>query len=301
MRQRVAIDAVAAYYRVALAQVQVATTRDLLGWLDTLAAYNESRVIEGVAAEADLIRSRLERDRVSAESAMQEADLARARAALAAFLSDGALDRAVGSVALRDAPLPLTTFPGTLRPEVRAARERVVASTASVSVERSMLVRQLGATIGLMQSAGMTSMIAGVSLPAPLFDQNRGEQRRASAERDAAAFELAAQERSANAEIRGAAEAARVLTERATKLARNDSAGFLAQADESRRIALGAYREGAVPLFQVIDAARSWADARMTYYQIVFAQHESVLSLIVAEGRDLFTSLPAGLPGDSSR
>src|ERR1041385_5130844 len=108
-----------------------------------------------------------------------------------------------------------------------------------------------------MQTGRTTSMIAGVSLPFPLFEQNRGEIQRANAERDAATFELAAQQRNAVADLRGAYAAAMILTDRAARLSRRDSTGFLARAEESRRIALGAYREGAVPLFQVIDAARS--------------------------------------------
>jgi outer membrane protein, heavy metal efflux system len=145
-------------------------------------------------------------------------------------------------------------------------------------------------------------MIAGVSLPFPLFDQNRGEIQRANAEREAAIFDLAAEERSAAADLRGAYAAASLLTDRALRLARQDSAGFLARAEESRRIALGAYREGAVPLFQVIDAARSWSDARMTYYKTIMVQHQSVLSLLVAEGLDLFTNVPSPLTrGDSPR
>jgi cobalt-zinc-cadmium efflux system outer membrane protein len=155
-----------------------------------------------------------------------------------------------------------------------------------------MLVRQLGATVGTKRSAGTTSLLAGVSLPLPLFDQNRGELARASAERDAATFELAAQERAIRADVIAASEAARLLTERARVLAQGGSRGYLARADEGRRIALGAYREGAVPLIQVIDAARAWAEARLTFYQTLFAQHESVLDLLIAEGDDLTTTIP---------
>src|SRR5439155_25959982 len=111
----------------------------------------------------------------------------------------------------------------------------------------SMIVRHLGARIGTMQTGRTTSMIAGLSVPLPLFDQNRGEIQRANAERDAAAYELAGQERTATAELRGAIEAARILTERAASLARGDSASFLARGDESRRTALGADREGDAP------------------------------------------------------
>ena len=310
-RQRIALDAAAAFYRTALAQVQVATTHDLLRWLDTLVAYNRARVEEGVAAEADLIRSELERERLAAEASMQEAELEQVRAALAAFVSE---PRAAVSpnVTVEDMPFPLPDDTGgdapsaqasaaggpnpgiDARPDLRAARERLAASGAAIAGERSMFLRELGATIGTMRVGQMSSMIAGLSFPVPLFDQNRGEVRRAQAERDVAAFELAALERTAAAELVGASKAARTLTAQAERLARRDSLGFLARAEESRRIALGAYREGAVPLYQVIDVARSWAEARMTYYRTLFAQHQSVLMLAMAQGRDLSAFVAGG-------
>ncbi len=306
-RQRVGLDAAAAYYRAGLAQIQAATTHDLLRWLDTLVAYNRSRVNEGVAAEADLIRAELERDRVASEASMLDAEEAQARAALGGYMSDARGPELPASIVVGDMPLPMPAAPpagaasADARPDVRAARERLAASTAAVAGERSMLVRQLGATIGTMQTAGTTSMIAGVSLPLPLFDQNRGEIQRATAERDAAAFDLAAQQRMATADLRGALAAAAILTDRAARLARQDSTSFLARAEESRRIALGAYQEGAVPLFQVIDAARSWAEARMTYYRTIVAQHQSILSLLVAQGLDLFAAVPAPISRGDSR
>ena len=95
-----------------------------------------------------------------------------------------------------------------------------------------------------------------------------------------------------SAEVSGAYEAARLLTERTTAMA-SDTSGFLARADDARRIALGAFREGAVPLFQVIDAARAWGEARLSYYRILYAQHQGVAALVFAEGGDLLTTLPA--------
>jgi cobalt-zinc-cadmium efflux system outer membrane protein len=290
-RQRAALEAASAFYQTALAQTRVETARELASWLDTLVAYNRARVEEGAAAEADLIRATLEHDRMLAELAMREADLARVRASLSAFVSGDARTLA-RPVAFPSQPLAIpASLTASPRAEVRAARERVASASAGVASERTMLVRQLGATIGTMQTMGTTSMIAGISLPLPVFDLNRGEVRRAAAERDAAQFELAGQERAARAELQGASDAAAALTTRMRQLAITDSTGFLARADESRRIALGAYREGAVPLFQVIDAARAWADARTAYYETLFAQHESVLMLVAANGVDLFSTI----------
>jgi cobalt-zinc-cadmium efflux system outer membrane protein len=310
---RVMVDASHAYYQTALAQVEVDAARDVATWLDTIVAYNRARVKEGVAAEADLLRSEVERDRAAADATMQEADLFRSRALLATFLGDTdpnepAITPAV-HVVVDDAPLimPAIAAPTTLlaapsQPRVQAARERVVSASAGITSERSMLLRQLGATVGTKGSDGTTSLIAGVSLPFPLFDQNRGEVARATAERDAAAFELAAMERDARAELSGALGAARLLTDRASTLSARGADGrptYLARADEARRIALGAYREGAVPLLSVIDASRAWGEARIAYYRTLFAQHESVILLLAAQGVDIGGALPSAMRGPS--
>jgi outer membrane protein, heavy metal efflux system len=326
-RQRVAGDAARAFYRTALAQVGVDVARDLASWLDTLVSYNSKRVDQGAVAEADLIRSQLERDRALADQTMEEAELARARAQLSTFLGNASADRLASRsivVSAGSAPLPLalaarqvqsagasraeqahsdstsseSSIDGGQRPDVLAAREHVAASRAAITSERTMLFRQVGATFGVKRSAGTASMIAGVSLPIPLFDQNRGEVARARAEREVAVYVLADRERTASAEVSGALESARLLTERAQLLTgamATDSArapaSFLVRADDARRIALGAYREGAVPLIQVLDAARAWGEARRAFYQILYAQHESVLDLLAAEGIDLQEAL----------
>ncbi len=300
-RQRLALDAARAYYRTALAQVGVEAARDLAAWLDTVVAYNRLRAEEGVAAEADLIRTELERDRALADASLQEADLARARAELATLVGISAFPTISIAVAIDSNPLGMmltamdASAAASLRPDVRAARQRLTAAASGVSTERSMIVRQFGVTIGAKQSAGTTSMLAGFSVPLPIFDPNRGEIARASAERDAAAFEVIALERTVRAELVGAHEAAQLLTERAAVLARavDGRPAFLARADEARSIALGAYREGAVPLLQVIDAARAWGEARLTFYRTLYAQHESIAMLLLARGDDLFTTLPA--------
>ena len=71
-RQQLAVDAADVFYQVALAQVNVAATRSLAQWFDTVVTYNSVRVREGVTAEADLIRSELERDHVLNDLAMAE-------------------------------------------------------------------------------------------------------------------------------------------------------------------------------------------------------------------------------------
>jgi outer membrane protein, heavy metal efflux system len=291
-RQTTLRDAARAYSAVLRAQVRVDAMRDVASWLDTLERYNRSRVDEGVTAEADLIRTEVEKGRLSAELATHEAELARARAELAVFLGDSGFVRSGKRLAIPVAALaiPNSAAPVTLRPDVRMAQARVDASQSAISVERSMIVPDFGAIIGSKRMLGTTSMIAGVSVPLPLFNQNRGEVSRAIAERNAATLSLAQSTRAAASEIIGAREAVRVLTSRVSSLGSATGNSYLARAEQSKQIALGAYREGAVPLLQVLDAARAWADARVAYFDLLFAQHESVLDLLFASGTDLRTA-----------
>jgi cobalt-zinc-cadmium efflux system outer membrane protein len=310
VRQRVTLAAVRAYHRAALAQVVVDADDDLVAWLDSLVAYNRNRVTEGVAAEADLLRALLERDRAVAEAATHASELAGAATALAEFVDparvirpgDGALVRVEVTAEPLELPAGRAMSPDStpLLPGVRAARERLDASGAAIAVERTMLVRQVGVMVGLKQSVGTTSFVGGFSVPLPLLDWNRGEITRRKGERDAAASDLAAEERAAAAILAGVAASARVLTERVAALAlpsADGSPAMLSRADLARQIALGAYREGAVPLFGVLDAAHARGEARRSYYEALFAQREAVLTLRSLRGEDLLSVLPPGEKG----
>ncbi|MEO7965995.1 MAG: TolC family protein [Gemmatimonadaceae bacterium] len=318
--QLLALNAARAYYRSAIADITTDAADDLAHWLDSLVVYNRTRVEQGVAAEVDLVRAEVERDRALADASMQAAESARARAELAVFLGEpnaltigfrvAVVDTPLALPPARDAGLP-SNLPNDAtmaresalidrRPDIIAERERLSAARAGTLLESRMRFEDVGATFGIKATGGTSSMIAGFSLPMPLFDVNRGGVARARAERDAVASELEVRRREARAELLGAQDAARILTERTVLLARRDTINrrslFLARADEARAITLGAYREGAVPLLQVLDAARARGDARLAYFRTLYAQHEAVLALIVARGDDLVDVLFARTP-----
>ncbi|MEO7966266.1 MAG: TolC family protein [Gemmatimonadaceae bacterium] len=298
IHRQVAIDAARAFFRLALAQVSVNASTDILEGLDSLVRYSRARVAEGATAEGDLIRLQVERGRAATDRVLQQTELARARGALAPFVDDSSQRAGAASfVVVHDDSLVITgvtlapasafTARTSLRPDVLAARARVAASVAESTIQRTLLVRQLGATIGTKSTGGSYSMIAGLSLPFPLFDQNRGEVQRATSERLAAERELVWLERQSSAEIEAAYEAAQLLTTEFRVLDQQ----FLARAAEARRIAVAAYEEGAAPLLQVIDATRTLADARLTYYRALFAWQGSLLDLYAAAGLDPLSAL----------
>lgn len=301
-RQRVLLDAARAYHRVGVAQVSVTVGRELVAWLDSLVLYNAARVREGAAAESDLIRAEVERGQAGANLALMEADLARARGDLAQFLPDGLAAQPVAVVVpLRPLARPAALATGVVNPELLAARERAAAAGAGLTAERLSVIRQADAMIGTKTMGGASALVIGASLPFPLFDQNRGEIVRASGEREVARQELLGTERRIRAEVIAAQASVDALTASAVQISAPTSAGapaLLQKADDARRIALGAYREGAVPLVHLLDAARAWGEAHIAFAQLIAAQRDSVFALLESLGIDL-TSTPLSVDGTS--
>jgi cobalt-zinc-cadmium efflux system outer membrane protein len=307
-QRSVQLDAARAFYRVALAQVAVEAATDVERWLDSIVAYTDIRVREGVAAESDLMRLQVERDRAGAETTLRQVELVRAWQDLQRHLGSPPVaiePTAEGNTDWRHVQFPdtavtpdsrslATLIPIALetRPELIESHQRVAAARATRATERAMIVRELSAMIGTKRIGGERSLMAGLSAPLPLFDQNRGEMRRATAERAAAEYEQGWAERSVRADVNAAYQAMHALSRRAFALQRV----LVTRADEARRITMGAYTEGAATLLQVLDAARTMADARMTFYELLFAQHESVLALRSALGLPLPEDATATAP-----
>jgi outer membrane protein, heavy metal efflux system len=297
--QQLALDAAHAFYRVALAQASVDAVRENGAAVEQLVIYLRTRVAQGANPEGDLIRAEVERDRVGTDVTLAEVDLLRAQAALRPFLGDtgpplAALRVASLGVARESVSLaPLNEFAAHAvqqRADLITGRAKVDAAAAAIAVERSLLVRQLGATFGVKRTAGTNTMVAGLSMTVPLFDRNRGAIQRATGDRLAAEQELRWLERTIKGAIEGAYQAAERLASRAAAVQTTS----LSRAEESRRIALAAYQEGAATLLQVLDASRALTDARLTVARLVVAANESIFELGVAAGYDAHAAARLG-------
>lgn len=297
----VVADAVRAYLEAGVAQVSVDLAREAEASLDTVVEFNRARVSEGVTAEADLIRVQLERDRASADRAIGEAEAGRAHANLLAFFpaweatSNVAVETPsrVASALLRSELPPLAdllTQSVERRADLNAARARARSARAGVAVERSMLVRDVSLMAGTMAMEGERAPMLGLSLPLPLLDQNRGGVRRASAEATTAEHELTWLAQQARGDILARHHAAEALQ----TLLRELSSVLLSRADESVRIAIAAYREGAVSVLHVLDATRAARDARLTYERATAEWVITLTELYLAAGVDPAQLIGAG-------
>jgi outer membrane protein TolC len=184
------------------------------------------------------------------------------------------------------------------RADLVAARARQEAASSAAALERSMVMRQFGASFGVKRTAGVTGMEGGISLTVPLFDRNQGEIQRANGERLAAELETRWMERAIASEVEADYQVTERLAARLTSL----QPAFLSRAEESRRIALGTYREGATTLLQVLDASRALSDARLMYARVVAAASQSLFDLGIAAGYDARTAalLGRGSSGSSA-
>jgi cobalt-zinc-cadmium efflux system outer membrane protein len=291
-RRRVAVDAARAFFHVALAQALFEEAEENRDRLDQLAGYIGARVREGITAEAELLRLRVERDQATTGVVLADVELTRRRAELTPYLADSA-GRA-GPVPLRvavpDLAAPAAAAIPSLseihsrargaRAELVVERSLVAGAAAAVEVERSLTVRQLGATFGNKRIEGRNTLVAGVSVTVPLFDRNQGGVARATAERLAADRDLAWAERLVTAEVEAAHGAAMRLARQLADL----QVSFLMRAEQVHQLTLGAYQEGGATLLQVLDATRMLADARLTYARMLFAQRQSLFELALSTG-----------------
>jgi cobalt-zinc-cadmium efflux system outer membrane protein len=304
-RRRLALDTAHAFYRVALAQVGLDAADEHRTALEQLVSYNRTRVTQGATAELELIRVQVELDRATTNAALARVDVARSWAELRPFIGATATPSmaaagtsyvTVPRVRLPDlasAAAASSTLSDLLararerRPEILAARSRVAAADADTAYQRSLAVRQIGATFGFKQSNGESSMIAALSVPIPLFDRNQGEVRRAASDAIAAQKDLAWSERRVEAEVQGAYDAAQQLRAQAGALQQS----IVDRAAEAHRITLAAYQEGATSLLQVLDASRTLVDARLLYYRMLLGLHQGLFDLAMAAGAEPFTAV----------
>ena len=256
-----AFDLAAAY-----AEAEGAERRLLLA-TDSLDLAQEDARIAGVLVdagrEADLRR-------VQARAAVQAARAAvdEARAARATAFSN--------LTALVGAPAPFTSVPISLLDEaarvfpapnpdplkspayLAAAAEREAAARR-IRVEQAQAVPDVSVSFGVrrFQEDRATAMTAGVSVPFPIFDRNRGNISAARAELSAADARLKAARLDAEAAARSGL--ARVTAAESRLIAAREGERT---ADEAYRLTRIGYEGGKLDLVELLNARRSLTEAR---------------------------------------
>ncbi len=258
--------------------------------LDGLVQYNTTRLKEGFISEWELIRVRLEQQTLLNQEASVGLELERAKLDLLKSMGDVRFDtnfqlaepNVAGSALLTTELEQLRTDALAKRPELVSMRAKVESERANLKLQQANARPDLEVSAGYKRTGGFNTALAYVTIPLPVFNKNRAEIGRATSAITSAELQLMAEENYIRAEIEIAHRASRKLAERLNEMQKD----FLQRADESRNIALVAYREGAADLYKLLEAQRARNEARLLYHRTELELQLALAELALAAGKE---------------
>jgi len=254
--------------------------------------YHAAQLRVGTIAEQDVLRVRLEGERIQIAAHLAAIDATKARVDLL---------RQMGQVGPNDVVLtePLEAIPTAIGPaaiqDVLTRRSEVAVAAASIDEARANVRLQtvsarpdLSVVYGFKRTqlpdalSGVNTSLAAVKVTIPLLDRNQGN-------RAAAAAELRRQEQ-LRAETETAIGSDLQRAEQEYELRRAEVADTLQplreHATEISNIAQAAYQQGGVELLRLLDAERSRLEAESAWVDGMVAFQQSVVNLEAAQGVD---------------
>ena len=137
--------------------------------------------------------------------------------------------------------------------------------TFPVSARRLGTLPALGVQAGSKRTSGFNTGTIQIGMSLPLFDRNGGNRQRAQGALMVAQGELRALDAALEADVIAASRAYSLLSDELARTVRGTSAGARTLDERGRTvadIAVVAYREGAISLFELLDAERLHAEVR---------------------------------------
>jgi cobalt-zinc-cadmium efflux system outer membrane protein len=284
-RSEITLRAAELFVGLQAAQEKSAVLGEAQTEIERAAALVSGRLQSGMASRYDVARVEIEVAAIAVRLAEARTEAAERAAGLAALLgAPGWRPRAEGIVA----PAGLRAESGEWRaqlarnPQIAAARrEEDIARAAVQRAERErwpVPVLNLGRT-ATSDPFGSANFV-GITTEVPLLDTRRGQLARAEAELRAAERRRDAVEAEAGVELLRALEA---LRERRAALERFGSK-VDAGSPALRQMAEDAYRLGRGTLLELIDAARSRVDARVTGIELRLLTAQQELRILALTG-----------------
>jgi outer membrane protein, heavy metal efflux system len=276
------------YFSAVLARYNVQIAVENRQTFDQLLQLNQSRFSEGAIPESDLIKVRLERLKFESIVKQAELNLRQSTIRLQERIGDttfarqsvaGELDFTTNSPSLE----ALRQMALTRRPDIQAAGREVEAADERLRLEQARARTDVTPFVGYKRAARDNTVLVGVSLPLRIHDQNQAGIARAEVDAKTAKTQLDLTRNRALAEVEAAYEAFQTWRE----LVQTFRADLLAQADESRNIALAAYEEGGTDLLPLLDAQRMRVAVREQYFRTLFDYRASLIDLELAVGMEI--------------
>ncbi len=257
------LQASLAYYELLAVRDIARLTEEAANLAEQLAEIVEKRVRAGAAAPPDLARAKTEAATARALATGAEAEVIRMRYALAVFWGDADADFKLPSSPDESRPALTISDNGRSAPhpllQQAEAAERVLAAQKRLEQARALPDVTLSAGYRQFEASGENALVAGLSVPLPLFDRNRDAMRAAdyrlsarAVNRQAMEAQILAQQRASIASLKAAR----------TRLARLQEEALPA-ARQAYDASLRGYSVGKFDLTSTIDARRALIETQL--------------------------------------
>ncbi len=275
----------AAYWNAVLAD----RTRDLAS--QSLQTYDEdvryigNRVKEGVAAEGDLIRLTIERERIRTTLLGAKRDSEQALVYLFRAIGANQFPSAVLTTRLEDSKIQ--DIPNL--ESVLAKRKDVAVARASLEQAESNLKLQHAAArpdpevlVGYKRNSGFDTAYAALQIDLPIHNRNQGNISSAQAQVRVAQSNLQLILNTVRADYESAVRGYRDQQNLIATLPTT-----ITQSQDAERRARAAYREGGIQLFALLDAERVRIQSEQDYARALADLQQAINTLHLATGADM--------------
>lgn len=252
--------------------------------VDGMVEYDRARVNEGVMRGVDLLRMKVERDRLllAQQSAQREASQAKLE-----LLKQIGRSPAQGVPKLTDSieaqhpvpPAPVEQVLAT-RPDLQAAREMVQAAEADVALQKAISVPNVDLVGGYKRNNANNTGYSALQFDLPFRNRNQGEVERARAAVRYAQSSYSALELRVRAETVQSEEAYKTQQ----KIVNDVLPDMRGNARENLRLLTEAYRMGGVDLLRFLDAERTEFDVEVSALRAYADLQQSALRLQLSYG-----------------
>ncbi|WP_431045732.1 TolC family protein [Roseateles sp. L2-2] len=277
LRAELRADVVQAFFAALVAQERVTAAQESLRIAGGGVEATARRVSAGKLSPIDETRARVAEATSRIELRQAQADRLAARHALAAAVGIdesliGTLDGDANSLPALPAEAAVAQRLADA-PSLRRARLEVERAQAAYELERTRRIPDVTVTLGAKraQEIGRNQAVIGVSMPIPLFDRNQGAQREALKRRQAAEQLAEAEAMRVRAEVLSAAGELRARADEVDTLQHS----VLPGAREAYTAATRGFELGKFGFLEVLDAQRTWLQARMQWLDALARAHRA--------------------------
>lgn len=283
------------FYNLLLAQKTIKVANDNLEHYREILRANEIRLKVGDIAAVDFIRIEVESLKAQGDQDQARTALNQARADLLLLLGWPENSIEISAVETWPEAAPEIVLAGQdqligraleRRPDMRAARVRIAQARKVLTLAQRQIIPDVTISAFYDQDQGnqfpRTGGV-GISVPIPLFYQQKGEISQARVGLTSAELALRQAEQGVRAEVMKASAS----WQSADAIARRFETSVVKRIETLRKAQEIAYQKGAVGVLDLIDAERSYKAIMLDYYIALANRSKAWADLLMAYGEEI--------------